>query len=263
MNSWNGLDFIIFLILVSNTVLGMSRGGSREIISMMCLSAALIVTIAFTMPLANFLNSSSVVYTVVDNSMIQNFMEAIEAGPMTANLLMQLMYSISLLICFVGAFSICEAGLAKSGFTESYGLATAVINRKVGGALGFMRGYIIALVFISILVLHIYQANNNIGSRFVTGSYFVGIFKGQAQVLDGLISSQQTDQYHKLYENQPYKVEDLYKDLHKQADIVAPAETPAPAAPSAATQAQPLPVPATQAAPAVVAPVDAPAPASQ
>lgn len=257
MNSWNGLDFIIFLVLVSNTVLGMSRGGAREIISMMCLSAALIITIAFTMPLSNFLNSSSVVYSVVDNSMMQNFMQAIEAGPMTANLLMQLMYSISLLICFVGAFSICEAGLAKAGFTESYGLATAVINRKVGGALGFLRGYIITLVFLSILLLHIYPANNNIGSRFISGSYFVSIFSGQARVLDGMISSQQADQYNKLYETQPYKVEDLYKVLHKQADIVAPAATPAPtpAGPSA-PQSAPAPQQATPSpAPAPAAPV--------
>src|SRR5690606_5523350 len=130
MSGWNGLDFLIFIILVVNTVLGMVRGGSREAISLMCLSAALIVTIRFTVPLANLINSSPLIEGVVNNTFMQNFMQAIDAGPLTVDLLNQLGYTISMLVCFVGTFSACEAGLSMTGFLEAYGFATAVINRK-------------------------------------------------------------------------------------------------------------------------------------
>lgn len=268
MSGWNGLDFFIFLILASNTVLGMSRGGQREVISMMCLSVGLIFAIQFTMPLTNFLNRSSVANDVVVSSVMQNFMIAIDAGPMTIDLLNQLMYSISLLVCFVGAFSVCEAGLAKAGFVEAYSLPTALVNRKVGGALGFVRGYIVTLIFLSILVLHVYAANNNIGKDFIAGSYFVDLFKGQMITLDGMISSRNAEQYQELYKNQPYKVEDLYKVLNKPEDItggvpsVLPAPTtapaPTPAAAPATTPASTTAQPASANTPSTTSPAQTP-----
>src|SRR5579862_3207090 len=118
MNSWNGLDFIIFLIFAANFILGMSRGTTREIISMMCLCAALIITIRFTVPLAAFFNKSPLMVDVVSSAFVQRFMEAIGAGPLTEDLLRQTFYSISILVCFVGTFSLCEAGLARTNLTE-------------------------------------------------------------------------------------------------------------------------------------------------
>src|SRR3990167_1645354 len=100
MDTWNGLDFFIFLIFASSTILGMVRGATREIISMMCLSVALIFSIKFTIPLAVFFNRSPLINNVVDNPFMQNFMQAIDAGPLTPELLAQIFYSISLLICF-------------------------------------------------------------------------------------------------------------------------------------------------------------------
>lgn len=217
MASWNGLDFFIFLILVINTVLGMSRGASKEIISLMCLSAALIFSIKFTVPLANFFNSSPLMNNVVDNSMTRNFMSAIGAGPLTTSSLSELMYCISLLICFVGVFSLCEAGLSISGFTESFSFPYAALNRKVGGALGFTRGYIISLLFLSIVSLHL-----NIGKDFLSGSFFANLFSSQTQTFDGLISAQKPENYNQLYQNQPYKAEDIYKTLGKPEQPLPP-----------------------------------------
>ncbi|VVC76703.1 hypothetical protein AQUSIP_20280 [Aquicella siphonis] len=220
MSGWNGLDFLIFIILVVNTVLGMVRGGSREAISLMCLSAALIVTIRFTVPLANLINSSPLIEGVVNNTFMQNFMQAIDAGPLTVDLLNQLGYTISMLVCFVGTFSACEAGLSMTGFLEAYGFATAVINRKLGGALGLTRGYIINLLFLSILAIHL---NPGFDSRLVSGSYFAGLFSSQTLFLDKLISSQDVEKYHELYMKQNIKPEQLYKVLSKPEDITEPA----------------------------------------
>ncbi len=211
MNSWNGLDFFIFLILTLNTVLGLSRGATKEIVSLMCLSAALIITIKFTVPLSNFFASSSIVNNFVDSSMTKNFMAAIGAGPLTVDLVNQIMYSISLLICFVGAFSVCEAGLTVTGFSESFSFPYAALNRKVGGSLGFIRGYIITLILLSILSLHIYKVGN-VGGNFLSGSFFTNLFSSQTQKLDQLISGQQPENYQQLYQNIPYNEKNLYQN---------------------------------------------------
>jgi uncharacterized membrane protein required for colicin V production len=241
MSGWNGLDFFIFIILVLNMVVGMTRGGSREGISLMCLSAALIVTIKFTIPLANLINQSPLIADVVNNNMIQRFMIAIDAGELTENLLRQVGYSISLLICFVGTFSICEAGLSVTGFLESYGFPYAIINRKMGGALGLVRGYIISLILLSILAIHLNPGND---SRFISGSYFAGLFASQTRLFDSLISSQEVDQYHKLYEQQNIKPEQLYKVLNKPEDMapVQPASTQQPSQPDANPPASNTPI---------------------
>src|SRR5580700_9770282 len=99
MNSWNGLDFFVFLILVLNTIRGMSRGAGKELIALMCLSVALIFAIKFTVPLADFLKTSPVMVSAVDNKFISNFLHTINAGPLTLRMVQELMYAISLLIC--------------------------------------------------------------------------------------------------------------------------------------------------------------------
>src|SRR5205085_4360245 len=128
MNNWNGFDFLIFLILVLNTILGMARGATKEIISMMCLSMALIITIKFTVPLAGFFNSSPLISGVVSNNVVQNFMLAIGAGPLTEDLLDQIFYGLSLLVCFVGTFSICEGALNYTGFVQVFSFPYATLN---------------------------------------------------------------------------------------------------------------------------------------
>ena len=207
MNNWNGFDFFIFLIFALNTILGMSRGALKEIISMMCLSVALIFTIKFTIPLTNFFNSSPLIVDVVSSPIIQNFMQAIGAGPLTANLLFQIFYAISLLICFVGVFSICEGALSMAGVEAVFSFPYAAINRKLGATLGCTRGYVISIIFISICTLHVFAANN----QWFAGSFFVNLLGGSAQQLDQIISGQKPEDYTKIYQG---------KDIYKSTDVI-------------------------------------------
>ncbi len=210
MNNWNGLDFFVFLILTLNTIRGMSRGAGKELIALMCLSAALIFSIKFTVPLTNFLNQSPMMIAAVDNTFIKNFLHTIGAGPLTLGLSQQLMYTISLLICFVSVFSITEACITISGYAESVSMTQAVVYRKVGAAIGFTRGYIITLVFLSILTQHIFK---NDQTKFVSGSFFVGLFDSQIKTFDAMIASQQPENYQELYKNQPVNEQEIIRGL--------------------------------------------------
>lgn len=198
MDNWNGLDFLIFLIFAVNTILGMVRGATKEIISMMCLCAALIITIKFTVPLATIFNNSPLIVDVVDSSIIQNFMLSIGAGPVTAGLLKEMFFSISLLLCFVGTFSICEAALSRPGFIEAMSFPYATLNSKVGAALGCTRGYILVLIFL-LIVAHVFRVNN--GDEIIRGSYFAQLFNSSAQKLDDLISGQRPDSYREIFKD--------------------------------------------------------------
>lgn len=215
MNNWNGLDFFIFIILVLNTVIGMRRGATKEMVSLLCLSAALIVTIKFTVPLSNFFATSPIINDFVNSPITQNFMTAIGAGPLTVDLVNQIMYSISLLIWFVGVFSLCDGALSMAGFHETFSFPFAMLNRKVGGALGLTRGYVIVLIFLSILAFHIYRAGN-IGADFLSGSFFANLFASQARELDELISSQRPENYQKVYQHQPYNEKEFYQNFPNQ-----------------------------------------------
>jgi hypothetical protein len=235
MDSWNGLDFLIFLIFAANTVLGMQRGASREIISMMCLSAALIFTIKFTVPLALFFNRSPLIADVVGNQFMQNFMIAIGAGPLTAELLMEIMYCISMLICFVGVFSICEAGLTVAGVQESFSFPYATISRKVGAALGCTRGYIITLLLLSILSLHLLKYNPGIPGTgdWISGSFFARLFQSSTMMLDQMITSRKPEEYQKLFKDKSlYDSTQVIQQLKGSIENInpaAPTDLPAPA----------------------------------
>lgn len=207
MNSWTGFDFIIFLIFAVNTVLGMSRGATKEIISTLCLSMGLIFAIKFTIPLTNFFNSSPLITDVISSNFVQNFMVSIGAGPLTADMLYQIAYSLSLLVCFTGAYSACEAGLSVTGAVEAFPFTYAALNRKIGGTLGAIRGYIISLLFISIVTLHVFSNNYSVYG----GSFFVGLFQAQTQKFDQIISGQQPERYKEIYEG---------KDLFKASDVM-------------------------------------------
>lgn len=218
MNTWNGLDFFIFLIFAANTVLGMSRGASKEIISIICLSVALIFTIKFTVPLAAFFNSSPLIVDMVGNKLTQNFMHAIGAGELTGGMLKQMFYCISLLVCFVGAFSACEAGLSYTGAISLFTFPYATLDRKVGGALGCVRGYVINLVLIVILAFHLLATSNAVlDTNILSGSFFVNLLRGQAQKLDNLITSQQPEKYKEIYQGSDlYNAEQVIKNTQTQ-----------------------------------------------
>lgn len=131
----------------------------------------------------------------------------IGAGTLTADMLYQISYSLSLLVCFTGAYSACEAGLSVTGAVEAFPFTYAALNRKIGGALGAVRGYVISLLVISIVTLHIFSGNYMVYG----GSFFVGLFQSQTQQFDQIISGQQPDRYREIYEG---------KDLFKATDVI-------------------------------------------
>lgn len=216
MNNWNGLDFFVFLIFAANTILGMARGATKEIISMMCLSVALIFTIKFTVPLANFFNSSPLLKDVVSNDFINNFMIAIGAGSLTENLLREIFYSISILICFVGIFSICEGALSVTGVVEMYPFPYAALNRKIGAGLGATRGYVISLIFLCIISLHIFKGN---ADSLFTNSFFLHLFQGPIVQLDSIITGQQPEQYKEIFKG---------KELYNEKNVLQSIQPPSP-----------------------------------
>lgn len=208
MNNWNGVDFFIFLIFAANTLLGMSRGATKEIISSICLSVGLIFMIKFTVPLATFFNQSPIMVDVVNSYPIQAFMSAIGAGPLTSDLLIQIFYSLSILVCFVGPFSVCEAALTKAGMVEMYPFPYATLNRKIGAGLGATRGYVITLIFLVIFTLHIFR---NAGDTMFSNSFFVNLFKSNIVKLDSIITGQKPESYKDIFEG---------KDLYKAANVL-------------------------------------------
>lgn len=203
MANWNGIDFFIFLLFFLNVILGLSRGATKEIISIMCLSVALIFTLKFTVPITHFLNNSPLINDVLTSKFVQNFMHTIGAGPLTAEMLQQLSYCLAILVCFVGTFSVCEAMLGMTGFVEVFKFPYATLNRKVGAALGATRGYIFSLIFILILV-HLFKGGP------LTSSYFVNLFQGSVNKLDQFIQGQQVERYKELYEG---------KDLYNEKNV--------------------------------------------
>lgn len=221
MSSWNGLDFFVFLIFLLNTILGMARGATREIIAMMCLCASLIFMIKFTVPLAAFFNNSPLISDMINNVMTVNFMKAIGAGPLTDKLLGQLFYCISLLVCFVGIFSITSAVLHFAGFQEAFSFPFATMSKKVGGGLGFVRGYIFSLIFLLILV-HIFNKENNsaINNSFINQSFFYGIFESSVNKLDQIIIGQNPDKYREIFQGKNlYTPEEMFKHVNESQPV--------------------------------------------
>jgi len=205
MSNWNGLDFFIFLIFFLNTILGMSRGASKEIISMMCLSVALIFTIRFTVPLTAWLGTSPLIGDVIRAPMVSNFMNSIGAPPVTESLLARISYAMSLLICFAGVFCVTEAALTFSGFVEMFTFPWAVWSRKVGAALGCTRGYVLTLIFLTVLV-------QVLGSESISGSWFGNLFQNSVNKMNLLIAGQQVEQYQQIYEDRNlYNTGDIYR----------------------------------------------------
>lgn len=207
MSSWSGLDFFIFLIFLVNTLLGMSRGGLKEMVSLFSLCAALVIAIKFTIPLANFVYKSPLISDVLTSQFVINFVEAIGMPPLTKNMLYEIGFSISLLICFVGTFSVCDAVLAYTSPLEAFGFTMTVVNRKSGAALGSLRGFIVVLIFI-IILFHLYSEGR------VPTSQFVNLLRAPAEKLDSLIESQQPERYHEIFKDKDlYNQESVFRDL--------------------------------------------------
>jgi len=209
MSNWSGLDYFIFLFFLMNILLGMARGGLKESISTFGLCAALVMTIAFTGPLTKFVNSSPLMTDVVSSPMVQNFMKAVGMPPLTYDSLVNCGYALSLLICFVGAFGVCEAVLAYSNVMEAFSLPVTLINRKVGVALGALRGFIFTVIFLVVLK-HLFMGDNQYLGTFAT------MFQGPVDKLDYLIQIRAPERYGEIL-----KDSNLY-NTQKVLDMVSP-----------------------------------------
>lgn len=201
MNDWNGLDFIIFLIFAVNTLLGLSEGASRKLISLLCVSVGLIFVIKFTVPLANLLNSSPIIGSFLDNRLTINFMHVIGAGTLTFELLRQILFSISILVCFSFALCACEAVLSARSFVELVSFPYSTMNRKIAAGLGCTRGFVFNVILVNILVLHLFNTNMNqeIKSDVIDNSYFVKLLLPSANKLEALIYSQKPARFNEVY----------------------------------------------------------------
>lgn len=209
MSGWTGLDFFIFLIFLVNVLLGMARGGMKETIALLSLCASLVVTIKFTIPLATFINSSPLMSDVITSQFVQNFMRSISMPPLTDAMLIQVGYSVSLLICFVGSYSICEGVLAYSSANEAFGLSTAIMNRKLGASFGATRGFVLVLLFIIVLT-HLFDRN-------MPASKFVDTLGGSASKMDKIIYDGAPQRYLEILEDK-----DLYNEKNVIDDLTKP-----------------------------------------
>lgn len=203
MSGWTGLDFFIFLIFMVNILLGMARGGLKEMISVFSLCIALVITIKFTVPITKFVNSSPLMTDVITSHFFQNFAQAIEMPPLTEATLVQVGYCVSLLICFVATFSVCEGALFYTSVMEAFGFSMTIVNRKAGAALGAMRGFVVVLVFIIVLE-HLFAGN-------VPTSGFINLFQSSAKKLDELISAGAPERYLEILQD---------KNLYNQAAVL-------------------------------------------
>ncbi len=203
MSGWSGLDFFIFLIFLVNTLLGMSRGATKEIISMMGLCAALVIMIQFTIPLTNFFNSSPLLSDVVSSQFVQNFMQSVNMPPLTQDMLLHMNYCLSLAICFVGSFSVCEAVLSYSNVIQAFNFHYDFLNRKLGGTFGATRGFVVVVLLIIILE-HLFQGN-------VPRSSFVNLLQGPANTADNLITQRAPNQYQEILQD---------RNLYNQENVI-------------------------------------------
>ncbi|SRR5579883_89389 len=206
MSSWTGIDFFIFLILLLNTLMGMSRGATREIVATMCWIAALVVTIKFTLPVMKFINSSPLITTVIATPMVQRFMQQMGLPPLTEQMLLNLNYCISLLVCFMSVIAASGVIVSMSNIVEVFPFPYQFLNRKLGTALGAMRGFVFTLIFI-VLLQHLFMGN-------VPASYFINLFQGSAQKLDNLITAQAPERYREILEDRNlYNEQNILNEL--------------------------------------------------
>jgi uncharacterized membrane protein required for colicin V production len=142
-------DVVLFLAIFVNTILGFARGLFREAISILCLIVAIVVAMKFTVPLSEFLSTSAGFKDVV--LVITRYANHPGAnGP-----LYLFGFGVSFLLLFVGVYSISEV---VNHYVSNIGAfilfpMLAILDRIIAGVLGFIRGYIFALITILIVGL--------------------------------------------------------------------------------------------------------------
>ena len=121
---------------------------------------------------------------------MQNFVTSIGLGPLTQEGIFSFGYGVSLLICFMGIFSIGEATLAYTNAMNLFTFPYMAVDRKVGAAMGAVRGFVFATIF----VLFCLTFNN----PFSANSYFISVLTPSASRLNTLIIQQTPERYQEV-----------------------------------------------------------------
>jgi membrane protein required for colicin V production len=140
--SW--IDFLIFGIFFLSLITGFTRGFFKEIVSLLVLIVAMIVTIRFTQPISSYLSGSQGTHDVISSvSMFTTYDPTSHIS--SANMV------ITMLLLFVGTYCTGEAVNYFAPINISrYGI-TSLFSRILGGGMGLIRGYVFSLFFILIV----------------------------------------------------------------------------------------------------------------
>ena len=142
MGTFTLVDYIFLAFFFFSTLLGLSRGFFKELISLVSILFALIITIKFTGPVANWLNASNGAQDVV--LAVSTFF-----GVHVGTQLTLFTIGLTVLVLFVGVYSVGEAMNAYGLFEMLVGPGVISLTYRIlGGIIGFVRGYIFNLILI-------------------------------------------------------------------------------------------------------------------
>lgn len=144
MAEYTWFDYIIFGIFFLTTILGLARGLFREVISLVVLAVAFIVTIKFTAPVADFLNNSQGAQDVI--SVISKTIGTDWSTPLSSVTL-----ALTLLVLFVGCLSVGEAVNYFAALNTYMTPSISFMYRILGGAIGMIRGYGFNIVLVLLM----------------------------------------------------------------------------------------------------------------
>ena len=176
MAEFTWLDFLILGVFILNTLMGFARGLTRELVSIISVIVALGVSIRFTLPITEILNSSDGFKSVI--LAFSTFTNINAMGPLSLVSL-----GVSFLVLFVGTYSIGEAvNYSAATFGVIMFPAFALLDRLLAACVGFIRGYIFNMVLILIVGLTPFSQGDPWSQ-----SYFIPRIKPSADKLANLI----------------------------------------------------------------------------
>ena len=145
-------DIIILLIIVISTIIGLAKGIMTKILGFLNFIISLVIAFYVASPISSLF---------IDTSFYNNMANAIGSNGASAILLV-----ISGLIVFILVFIVLK--IIKGIFIRllNKGKILNVINKLLGGVLGFLTGVFIATVYL-LIFYGLANVDNNIGAFFV------------------------------------------------------------------------------------------------
>jgi membrane protein required for colicin V production len=143
--NFNWIDYIILGIFLFTALSGMTRGGVREIISLLTWIAAFIIAGLFASPLASYFSSSSSVQSIVSSA-------STNLGVSASSQVSMFALGVSFVLLFFGTVIVGSViGYVANSAVESAGVS--IINRLLGAICGLGRGFLVNLVIIFVVQL--------------------------------------------------------------------------------------------------------------